>query len=138
MLYRYTGLYVNPGTVTTLQQGNRSVTPVVSQAPLQSICFNHPLDISIEIGNIMNSVSSAPPGLRRMRLSYSAADDKGPADIFVVSTVDARLEAKACLPENQIYANGHVCSICAGDVILDVGANVGRSEIPINRVQSCW
>ena len=86
----------------------------------------------------MHSVSSAPPGLRRMRLSYSAADDKGPADIFVVSTVDARLEAKACLPENQIYANGHVCSICAGDVILDVGANVGRSEIPINRVQSCW
>ena len=66
-----------------------------------------------------------PTYLHKIRLAGRSGFLDDP-DIFVVSEVDSRLEAKQNRPENQIYADGSVCSIGSGQVIIDVGANVGR------------
>ena len=71
---------------------------------------------------IIIMAATASSTLSRLHKIRLGADQP---DIFVISEVDARLEAEQCLPDRQIYADGSLISIRPGDVVIDVGANVG-------------
>ena len=54
-------------------------------------------------------------------------DDEPGIVVLATSELDARLEAEQCRPERQIYADGRFgVRIAPGDVVIDVGANIGR------------
>jgi|LauGreSBDMM110SN_4_FD.fasta_scaffold40273_1 hypothetical protein len=59
-------------------------------------------------------------------LARSVATHRLLLPVIAVSEVDARLEAEQCRPGRQIYADGRNITIRPGDVVIDVGANVGR------------